>query len=352
MAPVSASTSTRLPSSTHLDDTIDRGGTLQDGSHGADVQEAQRILQAQGFSPGRVDGQFGNGTKSAVEAFQRSRGIAVDGIVGPETLRELRTPIGAGSRASGATGINATSGNRIPGSTGADFQNRAQLDQSRRSSTAAPTTSTTSAPGSVTLAPAGASEAQKYAHYSAIVKANGGQVCPDGKPTVLGVRGMDIHGNRHDSNTSARSYNETFVVLTPDGHCREFKGATHPGQNTSTQARDDNGTRGVGIIDTGNFKVVPHGPHAGAASFEVRTLRNSGNLPGVRDTNGDGHMSASEAAASARRGDTLTGVLFHQGNPDTPSSIGCQTLDPDTYKQFLRSVGSRGFSYSLVDANK
>jgi len=54
---------------------------------GDDVAELQERLLALGFTPDRVDGVFGVNTEKAVRHFQRGVGLAVDGQVGPETLR-------------------------------------------------------------------------------------------------------------------------------------------------------------------------------------------------------------------------------------------------------------------------
>ena len=62
---------------------------LRIGSSGDAVLRLQQQLQAAGFDPGGVDGQYGQNTKSAVVAFQRSRGLAVDGIAGNATLRAI-----------------------------------------------------------------------------------------------------------------------------------------------------------------------------------------------------------------------------------------------------------------------
>lgn len=63
---------------------------LQVGSSGSRVQDLQRRLAAAGFNPGAADGDFGPRTRRAVEAFQRARGIEVDGKVGTQTSRALR----------------------------------------------------------------------------------------------------------------------------------------------------------------------------------------------------------------------------------------------------------------------
>lgn len=63
--------------------------TLSIGSRGSSVTELQRLLLAHGFSPGPIDGIFGSQTQSAVIAFQRSRGLVPDGIVGVQTWTAL-----------------------------------------------------------------------------------------------------------------------------------------------------------------------------------------------------------------------------------------------------------------------
>ena len=63
--------------------------TLQLGSNGPEVEELQRALAAAGFDPDICDGSFGPETRKAVMAFQRDRGLAVDGIAGPATFAAL-----------------------------------------------------------------------------------------------------------------------------------------------------------------------------------------------------------------------------------------------------------------------
>lgn len=62
---------------------------LQLNSSGPDVAALQQALQAAGFSPGAADASFGPATEAAVLAFQRSEGLAADGIVGPNTATAL-----------------------------------------------------------------------------------------------------------------------------------------------------------------------------------------------------------------------------------------------------------------------
>jgi peptidoglycan hydrolase-like protein with peptidoglycan-binding domain len=67
------------------------------GDQGHPVPTLQYLLRARGHSVA-VDGIFGPATDAAVRAFQQSRGLTVDGIVGPNTWTALIIQIKQGSR--------------------------------------------------------------------------------------------------------------------------------------------------------------------------------------------------------------------------------------------------------------
>ena len=52
------------------------------------VRPLQQLLRARNH-PVAVDGIFGPNTEAAVKAFQQSKGLAADGIVGPQTWPKL-----------------------------------------------------------------------------------------------------------------------------------------------------------------------------------------------------------------------------------------------------------------------
>lgn len=70
--------------------------TQSRGNRGVDTLAVQYLLQAHGISVS-ADGVFGPATESAVRTFQSRRGLAVDGIVGPNTWNALVVTVQQGS---------------------------------------------------------------------------------------------------------------------------------------------------------------------------------------------------------------------------------------------------------------
>lgn len=85
--------------------TTERSITLTEGAQGRQVELLQKALGSVS-----VDGTFGLETEEAVKAFQESKGLTVDGIVGPQTSAAL------GGRASGS--LTASIASVTPGEAG------------------------------------------------------------------------------------------------------------------------------------------------------------------------------------------------------------------------------------------
>ncbi|MEU1276862.1 peptidoglycan-binding protein [Streptomyces sp. NPDC005805] len=71
-----------------MSDTMD--ALLQQISTSWHVVEVQCLLEHRGYSPGGVDGAYGQATEKAVKRLQESEGLVPDGIVGPHTWEVLR----------------------------------------------------------------------------------------------------------------------------------------------------------------------------------------------------------------------------------------------------------------------
>jgi membrane-bound lytic murein transglycosylase B len=60
-----------------------------------DRMTAQRALAALGFNPGTADGVVGMGTRTALRAWQKARGLTADGYLSPPMVDRLKTEAGA-----------------------------------------------------------------------------------------------------------------------------------------------------------------------------------------------------------------------------------------------------------------
>jgi putative peptidoglycan binding protein len=88
--PAAATTATTSPPVTQAPPALRAPTTpLKPGDQGAAVRGLQRVLARLGYSPGRIDGQYGAGTTQAVSKFQTANGLTADGVVGPATRRAL-----------------------------------------------------------------------------------------------------------------------------------------------------------------------------------------------------------------------------------------------------------------------
>ena len=63
--------------------------TIDKGQRGHHVQKVQTMLVQQGYLKDSADGIFGRNTELAVRKFQKAKGLAVDGRVGPATMSAL-----------------------------------------------------------------------------------------------------------------------------------------------------------------------------------------------------------------------------------------------------------------------
>jgi hypothetical protein len=201
--------------------------------------------------------------------------------------------------------------------------------------------------------------ASEFQRWAPIMLAAGATPNPNGLVTVLGIRGRSLDGTLHDA--SARQvYDDTFVVLRPNGLAFALAGSTHPFQTRGVAGVPDvngDGVRDVGRIRPGQYLAVGRGkdrPVGGLPAYDVVTFgERRGRVPGVRDTNQDGAWDAAEDEASSARADGLTGVLFHHGDRGAPAVVGCQVLSAADMTSFVKAVGGPAarFHYVLVSAD-
>ncbi|MBQ9264059.1 MAG: peptidoglycan-binding protein [Clostridia bacterium] len=79
------------------------GNSLRPGANGAAVRTVQRKLKELGYYKGDVDGDYGEATTAAVQAFQRANGLTADGIAGSSTFAKLYSSSAKTARQAAAT---------------------------------------------------------------------------------------------------------------------------------------------------------------------------------------------------------------------------------------------------------
>ena len=77
------------------DESINTAGSEKSGDDkvikvNVSATKVQLALKNAGHYTGKVDGKAGAGTKAAISAFQKSQGLAVDGVVGRKTWDALK----------------------------------------------------------------------------------------------------------------------------------------------------------------------------------------------------------------------------------------------------------------------
>jgi hypothetical protein len=87
---------------------------VKDGSTGENVRSVQYLVTAHGHPTG-VDGIFGPLTEAAVEAFQTSQGLGVDGEVGNQTWPKLIVQVASGSHGDAVKAVQDQIHNRGDG---------------------------------------------------------------------------------------------------------------------------------------------------------------------------------------------------------------------------------------------
>jgi murein DD-endopeptidase MepM/ murein hydrolase activator NlpD len=180
-----------------------------------------------------------------------------------------------------------------------------------------------------------------------------------------GSNEMNIVGVRHHDKTSSkklRSYDDRFLVLWKDGkgnkRAKVYQGSTHTGQTASPgemREKRSGQTIRTRFTDVNGDKLsdiawVKPGTYSFRLSKNRRFgqhLRAKSRLPAWRDTNQDGRITGAEANGNHK----AAGILFHAGGKKVPISVGCQTMKPEAFKDFmklLKSGASKNVNYTLV----
>jgi hypothetical protein len=251
-----------------------------------------------------------------VAEFQRSRGLAADGVIGPQTRRHIEPLV------------------------------RADLASCEK------------------LWPATSAAMDRHSHFAALCASSGFR---DGnaRPTLLALRGVWLFGRSVHPVWHAPLYDDAFILLRDGTAPFAFRGATHPYQIDSKASADldRDGRKDVGMVRPGCYvlEMVGNDPPI----FKMFTREGTAQIPVYRDMNHDARIDEAEkkASESATRGEQVaagvgafaTEILLHPGydtllpQKQSPfSSIGCQTAPVEALREVL--AAGRTIDYVLVDA--
>jgi peptidoglycan hydrolase-like protein with peptidoglycan-binding domain len=84
--------------------TISDWPVVKSGDKDHPIKTLQHLLRARGHTV-TADGAFGSNTEAAVKAFQTSKGLVVDGKVGPQTWKALIVQVQQGSHGEAVRGV-------------------------------------------------------------------------------------------------------------------------------------------------------------------------------------------------------------------------------------------------------
>ena len=338
----------------HLSSLLDAGKTLKDGMKGADVAKLQDFLIQKGYmtqdQKATGPGVFGPRTEAALKAFQKDHGLKQDGILGQKTRQamgadtaltaaQIAAPFIPGAAVNPpkpeVKGVSQVTMNPATTNLGAKEVPDSKLSTSRSLE----------------------EQAKLYDKYSNLI--------PEGK-LKQGTNEMNIAGLRHHdvgSSKDLRSYDDRFVVLYKDegGNKRVqiFEGATHTGQKSVASDKREDGTyrakftdvSGDGKSDIAYIQPGTYDFHLGKSKKYGDHLRPDQNISAWRDTNQDGKITGKELDQNH----SAKAILFHKGGTEAPRSVGCQTMEPNEFDNFMELIKkdpNDKVSYTLVDASK
>ncbi len=333
MTSVTAHRSRTAPSITTAEDQP--GHSLQKDQQGQGVAELQKLLNTAGASLA-VDGDFGPKTDRAVRAFQRGHGLAVDGKAGMHTLHALRAAAAAAGHGDHTVGAlraptDAERTSRPSGSVRAgDMQ-----DAQRRTTGFSPAQGRAAGRFST-------SKATREAQAEQLLKKQG-VALKEGHTYVLQI---DQDPPKRASSSFMRSYTGQTVVMQAHGGTLQevggpYKSSSHPAQ---LRPVGSDGVPGTAFIRPGAYEYTKSTHvHHGKERFDPLE-----NMPAARDLNHDGTITGSENDKHYTAG----AIQWHPGNSSSPSSTGCQNIDPSQWQSFRAAVKAGGGTFTYVLARR
>lgn len=170
-----------------------------------------------------------------------------------------------------------------------------------------------------------------YDKVCEIIKAQGGQLFENGQPAILALR---------TDNAGTTTYDDTFIVVKPNGDMQTFAGTTRPGFTTPS------GGWNPDMAVAGNYRLTPRpADDKWSNAFYIENQDGGMALQAAVDRDGDGRYSAGELANPTLDDE----IRMHPGNATTTSSAGC--FNVQDYDAFLSFLGGHDRTYNMTVVN-
>ena len=309
--------------------------------------------------------------------FQRRQGLEADGLVGSLTWGALQQHVGGTATAAAQESTEITDAGLEPSTTPkllvparSGFSVRSP--EHPQTSPEIDMTSFATEPGRASAA-FGRDRATREVQGEALLHANGQwppqeghyyvvQIDQDAPPTPTPIPLGSTGGAQRDAQkrhadeqrrvaTYLRRYTgETLIFKAVGGRLVEqnmngaFRSAAHPGQLMSGAAPDVNRD---GVSDVANLRSGVYEYHGRVNGSNRYDPVSNSTMKVARDLNHDGTIDSNESGHD----DYGTSIQIHAGSAGGPVSIGCQTLQPDDFRELtriLRDAHQKIFTYLLV----
>jgi len=312
-----------------VEDAVD-SVVLEKGAKGKLVKALQGLLNValKEKPPLAEDGDFGQATDGAVRRFQRRAGLSVDGKAGPLTWGALigKKVFGGSTTKPSGTGPVATGKGKLPVTEGMTEEDQYKV----------------------------------YLQYFESVQAGKSDISAakqdlaDGKQVILGLR--VITGRREYE--WAGKYDDRIVLLWIDGDGNKRVKAFEANTEPATKTLVNKGSYGVdankdGIKDYGRLPEGIYLYRKYSSKKYPQALRPRHDIYVDRDTNQDGYFDDKDTYTRLEGLNSGTTMLFHPGKTNRVSSAGCQTMHPNVWAKFWKSLnfgGQNTWRYVLVHA--
>lgn len=199
----------------------------------------------------------------------------------------------------------------------------------------------------LTLAPKGLTTKERYDYYARMLKDLVGE--PSGDDVwVIGLRGLDLNGELHDSDRVLNSNQEAVIMVDPkQDKAWEYRGSTLASGSHRAQT-----LWGTTWLRPGVYRAMRDQNDSATRSWKLSDRRGQEDLPVWTDRDEDGVLSEEERTFDEFYRTKAKGVRFTAtGEASELSPRSDQRVSAEDSSAFIAALSGRStFHYLLIDA--